>query len=236
LLSEIKSVSNFSTEVNLAEFIDHSFLNPSATPEQIIKCCEEADRFGFPTVCIFPSAVRQAVEFLHNKRPGVCTVIGFPTGATTSATKLFEAQEATENGATELDVVINLGWLKSGNTDALHRELAAIVEETGLTVKAILETTLLTDEEKVLAAEICIDAGVLFLKTSTGWAGGATVADVQLLKQVAKDQVAIKASGGIRTYEQAIALIQAGATRLGTSYGPALVQQRGTLEEGSNAY
>jgi deoxyribose-phosphate aldolase len=229
-------VAKFSTEVNLAEFIDHSFLNPAATPEQIIKCCEEADRFGFPTVCIFPSAVRQAVEFLHNKRPKVCTVIGFPTGATTSATKLFEAQEATENGAIELDVVINLGWLKLGNTDALHRELAAIVEETGLTVKAILETTLLTDEEKVLAAEICIDAGVSFLKTSTGWAGGATVADVKLLKQVAKDQVAIKASGGIRTYEQAIALLQAGATRLGTSYGPALVQQRGTLEEGSNAY
>lgn len=229
-------MAKFSTDVNLAEFIDHSLLNPAATPEQIIKCCEEADRFGFPTVCIFPSAVRQAVEFLHNKRPKVCTVIGFPTGATTAATKLFEAQEATENGAIELDVVINLGWLKSGNTDALHRELAAIVEETGLTVKAILETTLLTDEEKVLAAEICIDAGVAFLKTSTGWAGGATVADVQLLKQVAKDQVAIKASGGIRTFEQAIALIQAGATRLGTSYGPALVQQRGTLEEGSNDY
>jgi deoxyribose-phosphate aldolase len=227
-------VANLNPEVNLAEFIDHSFLNPAATPEQIIQCCEEADRFGFPTVCIFPSAVRQAVEFLHNKRPKVCTVIGFPTGATTSATKRFEAQEATENGATELDIVINLGWLKSGNTDALHREIATIVEETGLTTKAILETALLTDAEKVLAAEICMDAGVAFLKTSTGWAEGATVKDVQLLKQVAKDRVAIKASGGIRTLEQAIALIQAGATRLGTSYGPALVQQRGTLEEGSN--
>jgi deoxyribose-phosphate aldolase len=227
-------VANLNPEVNLAAFIDHSFLNPAATPEQIIQCCEEADRFGFPTVCIFPSAVRQAVEFLHNKRPKVCTVIGFPTGATTSATKRFEAQEATENGATELDIVINLGWLKSGNTDALHREIATIVEETGLTTKAILETALLTDAEKVLAAEICMDAGVAFLKTSTGWAEGATVKDVQLLKQVAKDRVAIKASGGIRTLEQAIALIQAGATRLGTSYGPALVQQRGTLEEGSN--
>lgn len=229
-------MAGFSTEINLAEFIDHSLLNPAATPEQILKCCEEADRFGFPTVCIFPNAVRQAVEFLHNKRPNVCTVIGFPTGATTSAVKLFEAQEAMENGANELDVVINLGWLKSGNTEALHRELAAIVEETGLPVKAILETAILTDEEKVLAAEICIDAGVSFLKTSTGWLGGATVADVQLLSQVAKDQVAIKASGGIRTAEQAIALIMAGATRLGTSYGPALVQQHGTLEEGSDSY
>ena len=229
-------MAGFSTEINLAEFIDHSLLNPTATPEQVLKCCEEADRFGFPTVCIFPNAVRQAVEFLHNKRPKVCTVIGFPTGATTSAVKLFEAQEAMENGANELDVVINLGWLKSGNTEALHREIAAIVEETGLPIKAILETAVLTDEEKVLAAEICIDAGVSFLKTSTGWLGGATVTDVQLLHQVAKDQVAIKASGGIRTAEQAIALIMAGATRLGTSYGPALVQQHGTLEEGSASY
>jgi deoxyribose-phosphate aldolase len=228
-------VAGFSTEINLAEFIDHSLLNPAATPEQVLKCCEEADRFGFPTVCIFPNAVRQAVEFLHNKRPKVCTVIGFPTGATTAAVKLFEAQQATENGANELDVVINLGWLKSGNTEALHQEIAAIVEETGLPIKAILETAILSDEEKVLAAKICIDAGVAFLKTSTGWLGGATVADVQLLHQVAKDQVAIKASGGIRTAEQAIALIMAGATRLGTSYGPALVQQHGTLEEESDS-
>lgn len=229
-------MAGFKTEINLAEFIDHSLLNPAATPEQVLKCCEEADRFGFPTVCIFPNAVRQAVEFLHSKRPKVCTVIGFPTGATTAAVKLFEAQQATENGANELDVVIDLGWLKSGNTEALHQEIAAIVEETGLPIKAILETAILTDEEKVLAAKICIDAGVAFLKTSTGWLGGATVADVQLLHQVAKDQVAIKASGGIRTAEQAIALIMAGATRLGTSYGPALVQQHGTLEEGSDSY
>lgn len=229
-------MAGFKTEINLAEFIDHSLLNPAATPEQVLKCCEEADRFGFPTVCIFPNAVRQAVEFLHNKRPKVCTVIGFPTGATTAAVKLFEAQQATENGANELDVVIDLGWLKSGNTEALHQEIAAIVEETGLPIKAILETAILTDEEKVLAAKICIDAGVAFLKTSTGWLGGAMVADVQLLHQVAKDQVAIKASGGIRTAEQAIALIMAGATRLGTSYGPALVQQHGTLEEESDSY
>jgi deoxyribose-phosphate aldolase len=222
--------------INLAEFIDHTFLSPTATPNQIIQCCEEADRFQFPTVCIFPSAVRQAVEFLHNKRPKVCTVIGFPTGATTSKVKLYEAQEATENGATELDVVINLGWLKSGNTEALHRELAEICEETGQTVKAILETAVLTDEEKVLAAEICMDAGVSYLKTSTGWFGGATVADVQLLKQVTKDRIGIKASGGIRTADQAIALILAGATRLGTSYGPALLQRQGTLEKGTESY
>jgi deoxyribose-phosphate aldolase len=229
-------MTNFNSEIDLAEFIDHTLLNPTATPDQIIQCCDEADRYHFPIVCIFPSAVRSAVEFLHNKRPKVCTVIGFPTGATTSKVKLYEAQEATENGATELDVVINLGWLKSGNTEALHRELAEICEETGLTVKAILETAVLTDEEKVLAAEICMDAGVSFLKTSTGWFGGATVADIQLLKQVTKDRIGIKASGSIRTADQAIALILAGATRLGTSYGPALLQRQGTLEEGTETY
>jgi deoxyribose-phosphate aldolase len=229
-------MTKFNSEIDLAQFIDHTLLNPIATPDQIIQCCDEADRYHFPTVCIFPGAVRSAVEFLHNKRPKVCTVIGFPTGATTSKVKLYEAQEATENGATELDVVINLGWLKFGNTEALHRELAEICEETGLTVKAILETAVLTDEEKVLAAEICMDAGVSFLKTSTGWFAGATVADIQLLKQVTKDRVGIKASGGIRTADQAIALILAGATRLGTSYGPALLQRQGTLEEGTETY
>ncbi|MCU0566930.1 MAG: deoxyribose-phosphate aldolase [Oculatellaceae cyanobacterium Prado106] len=219
-------------DIDLAEFIDHSFLNPSATPEQITQCCEEADRFGFPTVCIFPTFVVQATEILHNKHPQICTVIGFPTGAHTTATKLFESQEAIEHGATELDVVINLGWVKSGNTESLYKEMAEICQETGKTIKAILETSVLTDAEKKMAAEVCMDAGVAFLKTSTGWFGGATVADVQLLKEITKDTIGIKASGGIRTPDQAIALILAGATRLGTSYGPALVQQRGTLEEG----
>lgn len=218
-------------DINLAEFIDHTLLTPTATPEQVIQWCHEADRFGFATVCVYPVHVRQAVELLHNKRPQVCTVIGFPSGATTSATKLFEAQEAVENGATELDVMINLGWLKMGETDKLHRELAEICESTDQTVKAILETALLTEDEKRLAAEVCMDAGVRFLKTSTGWYGGATVEDVKLLKQITKDRVAIKASGGIRTPAQAIDLILAGALRLGTSRGPDLVRQRDRLEE-----
>lgn len=222
-------------EINLAEFIDHALLIPTATPGQVVQWCNEADRFGFATVCVYPSHVRQAVELLHNKRPQVCTVIGFPTGATTSATKLFEAQEAVENGATELDVVINLGWLKIGETNKLHRELAEICETTGQTVKAILETALLTDDEKKLAAEVCMDAGVRFLKTSTGWYGGATVEDVKLLKQVTKDRIAIKASGGIRTPEQAIDLILAGAIRLGTSRGPDLIHQRDRLEKDGKA-
>lgn len=219
------------SDINLAEFIDHALLFPTATSEQVTRWCAEADRFGFVSVCVYPAHVRQAVELLHNKRPNVCAVIGFPTGATTSATKLFEAQEAVENGATELDVVINLGWLKMGETEKLHRELAEICEETDQTVKAILETGVLTEDEKRLAAEVCMDAGVSFLKTSTGWFGGATVEDVKLLKQISKDRVGIKASGGIRTPQQAIELILAGATRLGTSRGPDLIRQRDTLEK-----
>jgi deoxyribose-phosphate aldolase len=217
--------------IDIAPFIDHALLNPTATPQQVRQWCEEADRFQFAAVCVYPVHVRQATELLQGKNPKVCTVIGFPTGATTSAVKLYEAQEAVENGATELDVVINLGWLKAGKTEELHREIAQICEETGQTVKAILETNLLTDAEKRLAAEICMDAGVAFLKTSTGWNGGATVADVQSLKEVAKEQVGIKAAGGIRTIAQALELIVAGATRLGTSRSVDLLRQRDNLDK-----
>lgn len=212
--------------VDLAPFIDHALLSSTATPDQVKQWCADVDRYGFAAVCVFPTHVRQAVEWLHQCPAQVCTVIGFPTGATTAATKLYEAQEAAELGATELDVVINLGWLKSGQTDAVHREIATICEETGQTVKAILETALLTPNEIALAAEICMDAGVAYLKTSTGWHGGATVEVVQQLRQITQGRVGIKASGGIRTVAQALALIQAGATRIGTSRGPALIQQQ----------
>lgn len=220
-------------DIDIAPFIDHSLLIPTATPAQVDQWCEEADRFHFATVCVYPTYVRQAAERLHNKLPKVCTVIGFPSGATTSAVKLYEAQEAVENGADELDVVINLAWLKTGKTNQLHREIAEICEQTGKPVKAILETALLTEAEKRLAAEICMDAGVAFLKTSTGWSGGATVADVKLLKEVTKGNIGIKASGGIRTLEQAIDLIVAGATRLGTSRSLDLIRQRDNLEKGN---
>lgn len=214
------------SDINLADYIDHTLLKPSATPEEIQKCCRDAIQYNFPAVCIYPCAVKQATELLHNHSIAVCTVIGFPTGANTSAVKLYEAQEAAENGATELDVVINLGWLKSGQTEKIYQEIASICEETGKVVKAILETTVLTDAEKKLAAEICLDAGVSYLKTSTGWFGGATVEDIKLLKEISRGQVGIKASGGIRTVEQAVALIEAGATRLGTSRGVDLVRQQ----------
>ena len=214
------------SDIDIAPFIDHSLLHPTATQQQVEQWCEEADKYHFASVCISPIWVRLAAELLHGKKPKVCTVIGFPTGATTSAVKLYEAQEAAENGATELDMVMNLGWLKAGKTEEIHGEISAICEETGQVVKVILETNLLTDTEKKMAAEVAMDAGATFLKTCTGWNGGATLADVRLLKEVAQDRIEIKASGGIRTVDQALELILAGATRLGTSRGVDLLRQR----------
>lgn len=213
-------------DIDIATYIDHTLLKPSAIPEEVKQVCQQAWQYNFPSVCIYPASVQQARELLHDKKPNVCTVIGFPSGAATSNVKLYEAQEAVENGATELDVVINLSWVKSGETAKIYREIAQICEETDQTVKVILETTVLTDEEKRLASEICLDAGVAYLKTSTGWFGGATVADVKLLHEITRGQIGIKASGGIRSYEQAIALIHAGATRLGTSRGVDLLRQQ----------
>jgi deoxyribose-phosphate aldolase len=227
----LSSYSDYS-DIDIAPFIDHALLSPVATPAQVEQWCEEADRYHFAAVCVAPIYVRQAKNLLHNRKPKVCTVIGFPTGATTSTVKRYEADEATENGATELDVVINLGWLKTGMMNEVHRELAEIRESTGQTIKAILEMSLLSQAEKKLAADLCMDAGVSYLKTSTGWNGGATVADVRLLKEISNDRIGIKASGGIRTVEQALELIVAGATRIGTSRGVDLLRQRDTLEKG----
>ena len=215
-----------SFDINIAEYIDHALLDPSATPEQVEVCCNQADQYQFAAVCVYPSAVKQARELLQGKKVKVCTVIGFPTGATTGNVKLYEAQEAVENGADELDVMINLGWLKAGKSEDLYQEIAEICSETGKTVKAILETNVLTNTEKRLVAEICLDAGVAYLKTCTGWFGGATLEDVQLLHKITQGRARIKASGGIRTIEAARELIKAGATRLGTSRGVALVMEQ----------
>jgi deoxyribose-phosphate aldolase len=206
-------------DIDIAPFIDHSLLYPTATLEQLQQWCYEADRFNFAAVCVYPSLVRDTVELLRGKKPKVCTVIGFPSGATTSGVKFYESMEAVDNGAEELDVVINIGWLKEGKTDDVHREIAQICEETGKTVKAIIETNLLTDEEKKLAAEICMDAGVQYIKTCTGWCGAVTVEDVKLIKEITRDRIGIKAASGIHTLEQTLDLIMAGATRIGTSRG-----------------
>lgn len=215
-----------SFEIDIAAYIDQALLDPTATPEQLEQCCSQAEQYSFASICIYPSAVRRATELLRGKRIPICAVIGFPSGASTSAVKLYEAQEAVELGATELDVVINLGWVKAGLSDAIYQEVSQICEETGQTVKTILEVSRLTDAEKRLAAEICMDAGASYLKTGTGWFGGAAIADVSFLKKITKGRVGIKAAGGIRSLEQAIELIEAGATRLGTSRGVDLVKQQ----------
>jgi deoxyribose-phosphate aldolase len=213
--------------INPTSYIDHTLLDNTASVEQIDQLCAEADRYGFATVCVYPCYVKQAVAFLYNKKPQVCTVIGFPGGANTSATKLFEAQEAVDNGAMELDVTINLAWLKAGKPDRVHQELAQICEATGSGVKAILEMDLLTLPEQKLAAEICLDAGVAWLKTHTGWRGGVKVEQVEMLAEIVKGRIGIKASGGIRTLAQAQNLIAAGATRLGLSRGVEILRELG---------
>jgi len=218
-------------DIDIAPYIDHALIDPSATPEQVENCCQQAERFGFATVCVYPAYVRQSVSLLHGKKPKVSTVIAFPTGATTSTVKLYEALEAADNGAVELDVCVNLGLLKAGKMDEFHREIAEICEETGLTIKAIIESSMLSDAEKQLAAELCMEAGAAYIKTNTGFFGAATVEDVQLLKEITKGRVGIKAAGGIRTHEQALDLIVAGATRLGTSRGPELIRQRDNLDK-----
>lgn len=211
-------------DFDLAPYIEHALLDPCGSQEQLVQTCSEAECYGFAAVCIYPCWVSQAAELLHNRAPTICCVIGFPSGATTSASKAFEAQEAVEHGADELDVVINLGWLKSGQTNALNRDLADIVEATGKPVKAILEVNRLTPDEIKLAVEVCLDAGVQYLKTGTGWAGPVSVASVKLLKELSRGRVGIKAAGGIRTPAQAAELVLAGATRLGTSRGVALLK------------
>lgn len=213
-------------EIDIATIIEHSYLDPAATPDAIRQCCAEAERYDFPAVCVYPAAVRLAAECLHQKTPRVCAAIAFPTGATTTAVKLYEAQEAVENGARELNVTINLAWLAAGKTDAIHREIAEICEATNQTVKAILETTTLSGDRQQLAAEICMDAGAAFVMTSTGWRGGATVADVRRLQEVTQGRIGIAASGGIQTLDQARALVEAGATRLATSRSLDLLREQ----------
>ncbi len=222
----ISNMPRKQSNIDIAPFIDHSLLSAAATPAMVEQWCAEADRYGFATVCVNPCYVRQVTALLHQKPPQICTVIGFPTGAITSESKLYEAQEAVENGAQELDVVINIGWLKAGKIDDVHREIAQICESTGQAVKAILELSLLTPPEQLIAAQICMEAGARMLKTGTGWCGAATVADVRMLKDLTKDQIGIKAAGGIRTHDQAVELILAGATRIGTSWGIELLKQR----------
>jgi deoxyribose-phosphate aldolase len=207
----------------LARMIDHTQLKPGATPAQILKLCAEAREHGFGAVCVNPTYVRLAKEALAGSHVEVCTVIGFPLGATTTAAKVCEAELAIAQGATELDMVLSIGRLKAGEHTQVQNDIAAVAAvahaHDGL-LKVIIEAFLLTDEEKAIACTLSQKAGADFVKTSTGFAGGgATVADVALMRETVGPDMGVKAAGGIHTYEEALAMIEAGATRIGASQG-----------------
>jgi deoxyribose-phosphate aldolase len=213
----------------VARHIDHTLLKPDATRDEIMKVCEEGVRYGFASVCINPTWVREAACALRGSGVKVCTVIGFPLGANSPDTKAYEARRAIFDGASELDMVINVGALKSGDHDLVSRDIRGVVEvahEYDFICKVIIETALLTDDEKVSACLIAKEAGADFVKTSTGFSkGGATAADVALMRQVVGGQMGVKASGGVRDLKQAQEMIQAGATRIGASVGVKIIQE-----------
>ena len=213
------------TKKNVAGIIDHTNLKPEASEEQITKLCEEAKEYGFASVCVNPGYVALAAEALKGSMVNVCTVIGFPLGATTSASKAFEAKDAIANGATEVDMVVNIGMIKSGKWDYVKDDIKAVVDAAnGVLVKVIIETCLLTDDEKVKVCQLAKEAGADFVKTSTGFSKwGAKPEDVALMRKTVGPEMGVKASGGIHTAEEAIACINAGATRLGVSAGIAVV-------------
>lgn len=203
----------------LSGMIDHTLLKATATPEQIEKLCEEAKSLRTASVCVNPCNVALASKLLLGSGVKVCTVVGFPLGANTSAVKAFETQDAIQNGAQEIDMVINIGALKSGDVKTLEQDVRSVVKAAnGTLVKVIIECCYLTDEEKRIACEACARAGADYVKTSTGFGtGGATAADVKLMKSAIPHGMKVKAAGGMHSYEEAMRMVEAGADRLGTS-------------------
>ncbi|PNZ66344.1 deoxyribose-phosphate aldolase [Staphylococcus croceilyticus] len=212
--------------MNYAKYIDHTLLKPESTREQIDNIIKEAKEYGFKSICVNPTHVNYAAEQLKDSDVLVCTVIGFPLGATTTETKVFETKNAIDNGASEIDMVINVGALKDKRYDDVKKDIQEVVNAAnGKTVKVIIETVLLTDEEKVKASELAKEAGAHFVKTSTGFAGGgATPEDVKLMKDTVGDDLEVKASGGVRNLEDFNKMIDAGATRIGASAGVQIIQ------------
>ncbi|WP_338491134.1 deoxyribose-phosphate aldolase [Pseudomonas trivialis] len=209
----------------LAKYIDHTLLAPDASVDQIRTLCDEAREHGFYSVCVNSGQVPYVASCLTDNSVVICAVVGFPLGAGLSDTKAFEAERAIAAGAGEIDMVLNIGWLKDGLLDAVRDDIAQVHKACGaVPLKVILETCLLNDAQKVQACEICRDLGVAFVKTSTGFSrSGATVEDVALMRETVGTGVGVKASGGVRDYPTAVKMIEAGATRLGSSSGIAIV-------------
>jgi deoxyribose-phosphate aldolase len=214
--------------VDLARTIDHTLLKPDATQDQIAQLCYEARKYGFASVCINPTWVELCVKLLEGSPVKVCTVIGFPLGASAPEVKAFETQVALDHGATEIDMVINIGALKARDLELVAKDIRGVVttaHASGAIVKVIIEAVLLTDEEKTIACLLSKEAGADFVKTSTGFAsGGATVHDVALMRRVVGPEMGVKAAGGVRTFEDAENMLKAGATRIGASAGVKIIQ------------
>ncbi|WP_311431525.1 deoxyribose-phosphate aldolase [Facklamia hominis] len=212
--------------MSMNQYIDHTLLKAQATRSEIERLCQEAKKYQFMSVCVNPYWVAYANELLHDTSVKVCTVIGFPLGANTSSVKAFEAKEAVKSGADEVDMVINVGLVKDGLWDQVQADIKAVVDAAKpALVKVIIETCLLEHDEIVNSCQAAQQAGADFVKTSTGFStGGATVDDVALMRQTVGPDMGVKASGGIHTFEEAQALIEAGASRLGASKGVAIVQ------------
>ncbi|WP_018923712.1 deoxyribose-phosphate aldolase [Salsuginibacillus kocurii] len=212
----------------ISQTIDHTLLKPEATKEQVQRLINEAKENSFAAVCVNPSYVALAAEELKGTAVEVCTVIGFPLGATTTEVKQYETKQMVAAGATEIDMVINIGALKSGDDELVKKDIQAVVEaskEGAAITKVIIETALLSDEEKEKACKLSVEAGAEFVKTSTGFAGGgATLEDVKLMREVVGDKAEVKASGGIRDTQTALAMLQAGADRIGASASVSIVE------------
>jgi deoxyribose-phosphate aldolase len=215
-------------DLSIARLIDHTLLKPDASADQIAQLCREAREYHFASVCVNSAWVPLCADLLKGSDVAVCTVVGFPLGATMPEVKAYEAQLAIQNGASEIDMVLNIGALKSRDLKALQRDIATVVKTChahNVLCKVILETSLLNDEEKVIACQIAKVAGADFVKTSTGFGGGgATAADVALMRKVVGPDIGIKAAGGVRTYKEAQTMVAAGATRIGASAGVAIVK------------
>ena len=212
--------------MNYSKYIDHTLLKPDCTDEQIKKLCEEAKNYNFASVCVNPGYIKLCASLLEGTGVDVCTVVGFPLGATSTESKVFETKQAVKDGATEIDMVINVSRLKEHDDEYVLNEIRAIRRACkGRTLKVIIETCLLTEEEKVRACKLSKKAKATFVKTSTGFStGGATVADIKLMRKTVGKKMGVKASGGVRTAEDFLAMVKAGATRIGASAGIAIMQ------------
>ena len=214
--------------MNYNKMIDHTVLKADTPLETVKRICDEAMEYGFACVCINPCHVAYCADYLKDSDVNVCTVIGFPLGANTSATKAFETKDAIANGADEIDMVMNIGALKDKNYDLVRDDVKAVVEAAnGTLVKVILETCLLTEDEIKKACELCVEAKADFVKTSTGFSTrGATIEDVKIMKAAVQGKAKVKAAGGVRTHEDMVKIVEAGADRIGTSAGCSLVEKK----------